>query len=190
MTLPITPEPQDEEAQSKRRDEIYDKIKHHLPSLKEKSGSLKDDMVKLVLEDMVLDHATSGAIDEIGMVLEYQAQAEGIERPRFNGMGLLKDIERVSKLDFSIRLARMLNLDDETVTAIRNAEIERLWGDGTPKKDKKDNSPVLKLPEELYGVLRDITKSLSKRSGNGTSTESRGHRGSINKPAGKVNGPK
>jgi len=192
LTLPIQPKLQDDESQLQRRDEIYDKIKHHLPPIHEKSAELKKELIKLVLDDMVLDHALSEAVDEIGMVLEYQAQAESIERPRFNGMGLIKDVERIGKLDFSIRLAKMLGLDEDAIASVRLAEIDRLWGEGTVAKGKKDSPPQLKLPDEIYSVLREVTKALSKRTPNAAESKpgARGSRGTASGPVGTVNGPK
>jgi len=147
------------------RDEIFKTIEHHLPVLAEHSKELKNKLVDIILRDMAVDHALAQAVDEAGKVLEYQAQEEGIEKPRFNGTGLFRDVERVSKLGFALNLCAVLGLDDLSTEAVQHAEISRLWGE---HREKKDTTPTLKLPDEFYSILRDFSKSLARR-GNGTS---------------------
>lgn len=165
MTLPTA---KDKELYYERPgDEIFATIKHHFPHLRERGETLKKELVAIILEDMALDHALSSALDEVGKVLEYQAQNEGIERPRFNGLAVLKDAERVGKLQLVLRLCKALEFGDDTTEAVRTAEIDRLWSAGLDHapKDKKDHGPVLKLPDEVAGLLRDITKGLNKKVG-------------------------
>jgi hypothetical protein len=134
-----------------------------LEDLNTRSASFKKKLIELMLEDMVFDHALASALDEVGMILEYQAQNEGIECPEFNGQGFLKASERVSRLRFTVSLGALLGLPQEAQETLLRAEVDRLWGEGHgPIKDK---SPTLKLPEEVVSILRDI--SSVRRRGNG-----------------------
>jgi hypothetical protein len=161
LTLPTT---KDEEIYSERPgDTIYAKIKHYIPNIIEKSSALKEEFIQIIIEDLVLDHALSNALDDVGTIIEYQAQTEGIEKPKFNGLSILKDAERVGKLNFILNLCFVVGLDEETTESIRAAEIERLWGGEAKAKKDMGGGPVLKLPDDVAGILKDITRSLNKK---------------------------
>lgn len=159
MTLPI-----DKDLLYQRPgDDVFDKIKHHFPYILEQASKVKDLLVKVIVDDMILDHALTEALDDVGKILEYQAQNEEIEKPKFNGLSLLKDAERVGKLNFVINLCKVVGLSDEAAEAVRSAEIDRLWSVEGATKEKKEHSPVLKIPEEVSTLLREISKALGKK---------------------------
>lgn len=130
-----------------------------------KSQKLRSKLVSLILEDMVVDHAISGALDDVGAMLEHQAQVEGIERPKFNGQLLLRDVERVSKISFVLKLADILALPEDIVEKITDAEVSRLWFD----QKKPEEKPVIKLSDDLNSLLQNIARSLTGRNNGGHS---------------------
>lgn len=175
MVLPTSPNPDIALYYERPGDQIFATIKHHFPYIMDRSKELKDLLVKAILDDMILDHALASSLDEIGKVLEYQAQNEGIEKPKFSGEFILKDAERVGKLSFIMSLCRVLELPEEAAEAVRDAEIDRLWREGKPRKEP--DRQALHLPGEVSGLLRDITKALSKKGTDGAGKDT-------SKPAG------
>jgi hypothetical protein len=163
MTLPTE---RDEQLYADRPgDEVFTQVKHHFPNILERSSLLKEGLIQIMIDDLVLDHALSNALDEIGAILEYQAQSEGIEKPKFNGLSILKDAERVGKLKFILNLCGVLGLDEETTEAIRDAEVDRIWGSDVAKS-KRDGGGVgntLRLSDDVTGILKDLTRVLGKK---------------------------
>ena len=154
-------------------DEIFAKIKHHFPEFMDRSVALQERLVQAILDDMILDHALANALDEIGKVIEYQSQNDAVEKPKFFGSSLMKDAERVGKLNFVLNLCAVVGLDIETTEAVRAAEIERLWNvDGKPKA--REGGQVVRLPEEVAGVMKDIARSLKKKDKGGGGAETNG----------------
>lgn len=167
MTLPI--EPDLATFMSERPgDEIFAQVKHHFPEITKKSDELQKALVQLIIDDMVIDHALSNALDEVGKVIEYQAQNESVEKPKFFGWALIKDAERVGKMRFMLNLCDLLGLDESSMDLIRAAEVERLWGRNNT--EKKTEAPTIKLPNEISGLLKDLAKSLAKGRSNDSGT--------------------
>jgi hypothetical protein len=161
MTLPV--EKDDQIYSDRPGDQLFAKVKHQLPKILERSALVKDLLLDIIISDLVLDHALSNALDDVGAIIEYQAQSEGVEKPKFNGLSILKDAERVGKLNFIVSLCSVLGFDGDTTEAVRNAEIARIWG-GEVTKPKKEGSSsnTLKLSDEVTSILKDLARVSKK----------------------------
>lgn len=143
-------------------DEVYERAKPLISGVNTTAKVFLDEFKKLMLDDMAADVALASAIDEIGEVIEYHAQNLGIERPRFDAMSITRDLSRLAKLSFLIRGAELFGFDDATIEKITIAEIERSWFESRPQADRQDRT-TLKLPEELTVLLREISRSLTRK---------------------------
>ena len=169
MTLPSNPEETDRLITERPGDDLFARIKHYLVDVDAKSKDIREKLVRVILDDLIVDHALANALDDVGAVLEYQAQNEGIERPRFNGSQLIKDTERLGKIKFASNICSILELDEETTRLLLQAEVERVWFDHHGRSDtQKLKSAIthLQLPEDVSRLLQDVAKSLKSRSGN------------------------
>ena len=161
-------------AQERPGDEVFVRVRPYLEKANEEVGPIKNKIIELILEDMIYDWALDEAVDDIGAVLEYQAQEKSIERPTLDGKAIMRDTSRIGRLCFALKFARLIGINHESdIEAILRAEIDRLWFDNKrhERPGNKDQLTVLKMPEELNNLLKTISKSLQGRGG------SRGHRG-------------
>lgn len=183
MTLPTDKVSFEQLAAERPNDAIYQKVKHRLAGIAEESSKLKDTIIDVILDDIVFDHALASALDEIGEILEYQAQQEGIERPDFTGDALLSSSNRLSRIRFVTSLSEVLSLSEEAAAQVLTAEIERLWFTGGRGDKDKKQLHTLKLPEEVVSILRDIGRG--KRHGGHSGTASVPNRADSGRAKGK-----
>jgi hypothetical protein len=126
MTLPIDKDPN--VMLERPGDEVFESVKPYLKDFLPRSEAYQKELVDLILNDVIFDHAVSKALDDIGKIIEYQAQCESVEKPKFFGLAILKDTERVGKLKFILGLCKILGFDAATTDVVRAAEVDRLWG--------------------------------------------------------------
>lgn len=146
-------------------DQIFQGVKDNVSLVKEKSKEFKKRLTDIILTDMYLDLALSGAIDDAGATAEYLAQELGIEKPMFTGDSLLVDFSRISKFKTSMALGQLLALSDAEMSCVMQEEACRLWGNGKKQEVVKESkretkeTNVLKLPEEVVNILRSLKKA-------------------------------
>ena len=110
-------------------DELYPQIKPRVAGVDEEEKAVRDRLVDLILQDLVLDLGVANSLDEVGATLEYLAQERQIEPPEFSGEILMKNFSRISKLKLSMGYADLIGLTGQAREMILKAEVERLWGD-------------------------------------------------------------
>jgi hypothetical protein len=145
-------------------DALFNDIKPYLEKITKKSNALKSKIVELIVDDLINDVALADALDEVGKVIEYHAQTLGIEKPKFRGDQVIPDVRRFTKLAFSVKLLKVLKIDDPVLCdKIINAEIERIWLDlrklaVIQKPEHPQQAAQVNIPEELTTTLKGLLK--------------------------------
>lgn len=128
MSLP-TNDDMDKILTERPGDGLYPQIKPRVDGVDVEEKAVRDLLVNLILQDLVLDLGVSNALDEVGATLEYLAQERQIEPPEFSGEILMKNFSRISKLKLSMKYADLIGLTGLPRELMLKAEVERLWGD-------------------------------------------------------------
>jgi len=159
MTVPIE--------EQRPNDQLYNQVKDNLDKIKNETSQIRDQVTKLLVEDMTADLALSQSVDEIGVVLEYLIQELSIERPSFDADDLLRNLRRITKLSTSYKMTQVFELPEDLQKNILRAEMERLWFDPLrqpPMPQVKVAEAVeTKIPYEITQLLSVIAKHLSKK---------------------------
>jgi len=154
--------------EERRGDEIYPTVKHLVNKFEKDVSIWHDRFVDFIQKDSMIDKALSQALDTVGKVLEYEAQADGKECPEFQGGHLIRDFQRVSKLKTVLDLAELLELSPEAQSEVLRAEVDRLWVDPTLRALRnKDNkkTPTDSKQDDLVTALKSIQRALEKKKG-------------------------
>lgn len=162
MVLPINEKEMLEKVIKDRPgDEVYQEIKPFVEKIESNSQTFRARILDLLVEDSIKDLALAESLDDMGKVIEYHAQNNSIERPVFSGEQVINLSRKIGQLLFAIKLAEILGANEEIIDRITNAEISRLWGDDKryePKETKKEQT-VLKLPDEIASLLKQVIKT-------------------------------
>ena len=167
-------------------DAVFERVKPLISEVNKTAQEFSDAIKKLILDDMAFDVGLASAIDDVCEVIEYHAQHLEIERPKFDALAIAKICSRVTNLAFIQNVAELRGLDSSTIEKITIAEIERSWFDSRPTPERQERT-MLKIPEELSGLIREIARSLSRKESHaksGIGTRSVGTRGDKPAPGG------
>lgn len=118
-------------------DELYPQVKDKIKQVIEEEQKTTKSIVDLILNDMIYDLSIANSLDEVGKIITYLAQDQGIEPPEFSAKILMTHFSRLSKLKLSLDYAKMIGLSDSILDAVLKAEIDRLWGDSNAAILKK-----------------------------------------------------
>lgn len=156
MTLPVDQDPKDV-LEARPGDQIHAEVEPFVKMAKDEGEALRGKVRSILLRDLALDLAISQAIDDEGATIEYLCQELGIEKPEFDGAGVIRNFQRASKLKTMLDFGRLLGLDEDEMEVLRARESERLWADPT-KHLRLPTPPTQKAPSAPAEVtLSDAT---------------------------------
>ena len=154
-------------AEERPNDEIVERLRPHIKDVNELAKGRQEKIKGILLDDMATEIAAASAVDDLGEVIEYHSQSLGIERPKFDGSSVLRDISRLSSVHVFRRYCEeVFEFDSAMVEKLLIAEIERRWFEiSRPQADRHERT-TLKLPDEVTVLIREIARAMTKRESN------------------------
>ncbi len=145
-------------------DAIYPEVKEKVQYATAEEKAIRDNIVHIIVNDMVMDLAVATAVKDAGAIVTYLAQELDIPIPEFKATTLMDTFSRISKLKLSLDYATTLGLDASTFDSVREVEIKRI-GEGrwefSPTMDvklKHNIKPSKLTTEGMISFFKSLVK--------------------------------